>query len=496
MRTARLCPLALLAGLATVPLPAQAPPPAAVPLAAPATPRPAPPAAGSLAGRPISPFQGSVPTGEASAAELPLSLADALERGLATNLGAVDSAIDARVAEAQRRRDLSALLPQVAGQVRHQTGEVSLIQFGFQLPGVPTIIGPFSYQDARVSLQQRLLDLEALRRYQSSRAAAHAADLTRADVRDTVVLLVGSAYFQVVADAARVDTAGAQLAVSQALDQLAAHQVQVGLVPAIDSLRATVQRQTDEQRQAVARAALDKDKLVLARLIGLPPGQRFALTSRVDYETWRGPGLDAALQLAYASRSDLKSAAAAVAAAELAARAARDERLPSVRLSADYGAVGKNLASTDTTFTVAADVAVPLWSGGRTAAAEAQAAAALDRRRADLADLKGRIDFEVRAAFLDLEAAQTSVEVARKNAELAERALTQARDRFENGVTNNVEVVLAEEAVAAAHENYIASLFAHNFGKLSLLRAMGMAEQGARQYLGGAHPGGEASHGK
>ncbi|HEV7515231.1 MAG TPA: TolC family protein, partial [Thermoanaerobaculia bacterium] len=444
-----------------------------------------------------SPFLGSVPQGTATADEIPLSLGDAIERGLEANLGAINGDLDARVAEAQRQRALAALLPQLSGTVRQFRGEVALVTFGFQIPGVPAVIGPFSYQDARIGVSQEVLNLEALRNWQSARESAKAAHLSAADARDIVVLAVGSAYFQLVADQARVATAQAQLKASQTLDELASHQVEAGVVPAIDSLRARVQRQTDEQRLAVAQSAFEKDKIGLGRAIGLPSGQRFRVTTAVGYQPWTGPAQEAALALAYQSRSDYKSAEAALRAAELAERAVRAERLPTVGVGADYGRVGKTLGTTDGTYTINAQVSVPLWNGGRSGAAEAQAAAALARRRSELADFKGRLDADVRSAFLDLEAAQTSVEVAQKTVELAEQALTQARDRFENGVTNNVEVVLAAGSVVAAHENYIASLFSHNFSKLSLLRAMGLAEQGVKQYLSGVsgasgpHPGGK-----
>jgi outer membrane protein TolC len=450
-----------------------------------ATPRPAPPTQGAILSRSPSPFLGSVPQGTATAEEIPLSLGDAIERGLQANLGAIGADIDARVAEAQRQRALSALLPQLTGTVRQFKGEVALVTFGFKIPGVPDVIGPFSYQDARVGVSQEILNLEALRNWQASREAARAAHLSAADARDLVVLAVGSAYFQLVADQARVETAEAQRKASQALDELAAHQAEAGVVPSIDALRARVQRQTDEQRLAVARAAFEKDKLGLGRAIGLPPGQRFRVTTAVGYQPWTGPAQEDALKVAYQSRSDFKSAEAALHAAELTERAIRAERLPTLGVGADYGRVGKTLSSTDSTFTINAEVAVPLWNGGRSGAAEAQASAALERRRAEFADFKGRLDAEIRSAFLDLQAAQTSVEVAQQTVALSEQALTQARDRFENGVTNNVEVVLAAGSVAAAHENYIASLFSHNFSKLSLLRAMGVAEQGVKQYLSG-----------
>jgi outer membrane protein TolC len=480
---------ALLAAALAAPgaLLAQAPPPAGaagaeLPGTIP-TPRPAAPTPASIVSRTPSPYLGSVPSGTATAEEIPLSLSDAIARGLSSNLGAIDADLDVRTAESEQQRALSSLLPQLAGRIHHQTGEVSLIQFGFQLPGIPTIIGPFSYQDARIGLTEQLFNYQDIESYRAAREAARAASLTRDDSRDTVVLAVGAAYFQVVSSQARVTTSEAQQKASRSLADLATSQVQNGLSPAIDSLRAQVQAQTDEQRLAVARAQLEKDKLSLARLIGLPAGQRFRITTEVAYQPWTGPAAEDALKAAYQSRNDLKSATAALHAAELARRAAGAERIPALGFNADYGRIGKNLGRTDSTFTVAADLTVPLFTGGRTAAAEARAQALLDRRKAELADLTSRVDYEVRSAFFDLQAAQTSVEVAKRNIDLAEQAFAQSEDRFKNGVTGNVEVVLAAQAVAAANENYIASLFSHNFSKLALLKAMGVAEQGVRQYL-------------
>jgi outer membrane protein TolC len=456
----------------------------------PVTPVPAAPSPGALINRSPSPFLGSVPSGEASDQELSLSLGDVIERGLRCNLGLIGSDLDSRTAQAQRARALAVMLPQISGQVRHQTAEISLVQFGFTFPGVPILIGPFSYQEAGLGLTQDLFNLSALRTYQAAREAERAAQLSYGDARDTVVLVVGAAYYQLVASTARVETARAQLTGSQALEELAQNQVRSGLAPMIDQLRSTVQRRTDEQRLAVGEAQLAKDKLSLARLIGLPLGQRFTTTTPAAYLPWSGPNQEAALLAAYGARGDLKSAEAALRSAELARRAAAAQRLPTLGVNADYDRVGKTLGTTDGIYTLAAGISVPVFNGGRISAAIAQADAVLARRKAEYADFKARVDYEVRSAFLDLQAADTSVLVARDTADLARRTVEQARDRFSNGVTNNLEVVLAEEQVVAANENYTASLFAHNFAKLSLLRAMGLAEQGVRQYLSSAAPAG------
>jgi outer membrane protein TolC len=452
------------------------------------TPLPAAPSPAAVAGSP-SRYQGSVPAGEATGEVLQLSLADALERGLRANLGVLDKSLDSQVAQAERQRALSNLLPQLTGSVRHQTAELSLVTFGFKLPGFPEVIGPFSYQDARLTLTDQLFNVQSLYNFRSARESARAAELSLADARDLVVVVVGAAYYQVTASAARLETAQAQHQASQSLEGLAQDQVRNGLTPSIDGFRATVQRQTDDQRVAIDEATLEKDKLTLGRLIGLPAGQRFAVTTPVPYVPWSGPTEEQALQAAY-QRSDLKSAEAAVRAAELARDAAAAERLPSLSVSGDYGRVGKNLGSTDGTYTLIAGVSVPIYEGGRIHAEVTRADATLARKRADYADLKGRVEYEVRSNFLDLRAVETSVGVARSNVDLAERTLAAAQDRFANGVTNNLEVVLAEQELAAAHENYIASLFAHNFTKLQLLRAMGQVEQGIKQFLSGQAPGG------
>src|SRR5208283_290829 len=89
-----------------------------------------------------------------------------------------------------------------------------------------------------------------------------------------------------------------------------------------------------------------------------------------------------------------------------------------------------------------------------------------------------------------LKAAAQQVEVARLGLELAQQALAQSQDRFAAGVTNNVEVIQAQQQLASANDRLIASLYAHNIGKVLLARAIGNAEQAVQQYL--AEPGSTA----
>jgi outer membrane protein TolC len=136
-------------------------------------------------------------------------------------------------------------------------------------------------------------------------------------------------------------------------------------------------------------------------------------------------------------------------------------------------------------YEVAGSVSVPIYTGGRIAADIEQAEADLERRRAEYEDLRGRVAYDVRVAWLDVNASQSSVAVAEKNRALAGRALAESQDRYQNGVTNYLEVVQAQAVVAGAEENYIDSLYSWNLATTTLARAMGNAETRLPQLVGG-----------
>jgi outer membrane protein TolC len=250
-------------------------------------------------------------------------------------------------------------------------------------------------------------------------------------------------------------------------------------------LRSQVELQTRQQQLIAARNDYAKQKLSLARVIGLPPGQEFALTEKAPYEALTPLPIDVYLQRAYLARSDYLAAQAQVRAAELAHRAAAAGRYPTADLSANFGDIGVSPAQSNGTWQVDGGISIPIFAGGKVHSDILEADAQLKQARSQLADLRGRIDYEVRASLLDLNSAADQVNVARSSVELAEEALTQSRDRFTAGVTDNLEVVQAQESVAAAHESYIQSLYAHNLSKVELARAIGDAEQGVKRYLKG-----------
>jgi outer membrane protein TolC len=217
----------------------------------------------------------------------------------------------------------------------------------------------------------------------------------------------------------------------------------------------------------------------------LPPGQEFNLTEKAPYQALTPLPLDVYLQRAYASRADYQAAQSQVHAAELSHAAAAAERYPSAEVDANYGDIGVTPAQSNGTWQVTGSINIPIFAGGKVHSDLLEADAQLKQARSQLGDLRGRIDYEVRSALLDLNSAAEQVDVAHSSVDLAEQALAQSRDRFTAGVTDNLEVVQAQETVASAHESYIQSLYAHNLAKVELAHAIGDAEQGVKRFLKG-----------
>lgn len=420
---------------------------------------------------------------------LPVSLQDAINRGLRQNLGALLASADIRSARGQRWQQLSALLPHVTASPYDETSQVNLAEFGLTgniLPvKVPVSVGPFSYFDARFAFAQTIFDWASINNARAASQNLKSAEYTYKDARDLVVLAVGYTYLQGIADEARVRTAEAQVQTAQALFQQATDQVQAGTSPAIDALRANVELQTRQQQLIQARNNFSIQKLTIARVIGLPPGQEFDLTEKSPYEPFSGVTLEEALKRAYATRFDYQAAIAAVRAAEDARKAAKAGYLPSISFNADYGAAGTDASTATQVFDVKGTLNIPIFLGGSVHGSVLQAEATLAQARERQENLRVQIDADVRTAFFNLQSSADQVNVARSNIDLANQTLTQSRDRFAAGVTDSVEVVQSQELVASANEQFISSLYNFNFAKISLARAMGLAEENVKLFLKG-----------
>ena len=437
-------------------------------------------------------FLGGVPSGEPTDAVDTLTVVSAISRALEHNLGVLTAGQNLGRAQGARWRMLADLLPNISGRVGEVRQTINLAAFGFgggtgsPFGNIPTIVGPFNVFDARVFLSQSILDFGAIN---STRAETHnveAARLMFRSARDYVIHVAGSLFVQALAASARADAARAQQETARTLHQQALDLKQGGLIAGIDVLRAEVQLSTQTQRSTIAGNEFEKAKLLLARAIGLPLGQRFELDPALPDLPAADISVDAAVALAYQTRPDYKAALERVSAAEATRRSILGDALPSVRVDANYGEIGLSPADARATYAISGAVNVPIFQGGRTRGRLLEADADIRNRKAEADDLKAAIYYEVRTAFLDLDATGRQLALATKTRDLAGQQLTQARDRFAAGVANNIEVVQAQDAVAVATEQFIAAQYGYDLAKGALVRGTGTSEDLLRQLLGGA----------
>jgi outer membrane protein TolC len=337
-----------------------------------------------------------------------------------------------------------------------------------------------------LELSQDLFDVTAKYQLQSATGEAQASAMRNLDSRNVVVLAAASAYIAITASESGVRADSAALLSAKTLETLMRDRVDRSVSPRIDFIRAAVAERSTEQRLSLARIQLEKDKLALTRIVGLPLGQEFTLSTELSYHEAPESDLAALLVVARSNRDDLKAAKRMEDAANSAVKAASARRLPILSVQADFGGTGITPAHFYNTYDVVGAIRMPIFTGGEIASNVMDAKATQARRTAEYRDLDARVEYDVRTATLDLQGARISVSVASQNLDLAKEGLKEAKDRFDVGLANALELMQSEEAIAEAENNYIASLYAHNLAKLMLIRSTGTSEQDLQAYMGGS----------
>jgi outer membrane protein TolC len=430
-------------------------------------------------------FNGSLVTGKATDGVLDLSLDDAIARGLRQNLGLILQTTAQQNAKGQQFEQLQALLPTVTGDASIEVEQVNLAAYGLKFPGLNPIIGPFQVIDFRAYLTQNLVNVPSLENYIAARHNFAAAKLTAADARDMVVLTVGNAYLLCIADAARIDAVNAELATSKvSLDQATASH-DAGISPRLDVLRAQVDYQNEQQSLISAVNQLAKDKLALERTIGVPLEQAIRLTDTEPYKALDNLDPAAAFAQAVKNRKDLAAQGEQVKATESQKTAAFADQLPVAKFSGDYGDIGETVNHSHATFTATGTISAPILQVAKTKGEEEVADSNYQQAKDKLADQIQQVNADIRDAMLDIQSAAKLVDAAKSNLDLANEELSEAQQRFHAGVSDNLPVSQAQSSVEQANDQYISALYQHNAAKLSLARALGVAETNLKDYLGG-----------
>jgi outer membrane protein TolC len=446
-----------------------------------------------------NPYFGSVTAAPASDQILDLSLDDAVQRGLTNNFGLRQAEDGEKALRGEKNEALQQFLPTIdltgdTGVYQHNLaalgfGPDTIAKFKGLFPGgkIPAGLSEITRDDLTegdIRLNETLFSGPVIAGWKAAGAATRAAYFAKMTARGEVVQEVATAYLHALAAASEVDNAKAQVAADQVQFDNAHAAHEAGTAAHLDELRAQVQLQAEQQELIAAENALDKDLILLKREIGVAPGQKIRLTDRTPYGELAIQTPEEVCTVAYSSRQDYQNLQNQPVEYKAVHAAYRSQRLPTLSFSGFYGVDQVNGSGSHGVMAAEGTLSVPIFREGSLRGDTETAAAQLTSVNASLADLRVRIEYQVRSALLDVKATSELVDVARSNVDLAARTVSDETDRVNAGVDDNLPLVTAQATLAEAQSNLVESLYEYNLSKLALARAAGILEQQYRVYLG------------
>jgi outer membrane protein TolC len=424
---------------------------------------------------------------------LPLSLDEAIARGLQHNVGIVLNLQNQRSVHGQVLQVKNNLLPTMTAEAKTSAQQINLAALGFtpgavNLPGFdtsnfPTIV-KVNVTSAQLNLSQQLFNVPAYYLYRAAQRADDVASWTTLNQQGVVALNIATQYLRAVADASEIENARALLKADEvALNQAtASHDAGVGTN--LDVLRARVQLQTQQQTLINNENLFAKDKIALNRLMGMPAEQELTLTDTTPYAEFAALPLEQAMTLAMDRRKDLRSLESQVELADRTLKAVKYERLPSVSVNGFYGVLGETQGLYHGVFSAMGKLSFPIFQEGQLRGEREVAQSQLSGLQQQVQSLKVTIEQQIRSAMLDVEATNEQVKVAQSNVGLATQTLQDTTDRFAAGIDDNLPVVQAQASLAAAQSRLVETLYQYNQAKLLLARNTGVVESQYKTYLG------------
>ena len=412
---------------------------------------------------------------------LRLTLREAVQ--LALNQNPQVQVANLNVAQSQQDQVLAraGLLPQASFQAYEQTRRFPVAPLfglqhlppGFPLPGH---LGPYEVYQAGPAFSAPVFDLTLWRRWQASKEGVGTSRAQNQGVREQIAMLVVSQYLGSLRASADMKAARSRVDLAQALYDQAADLQKNGVGTGIDTLRANVELQNERQRLIESQTQLQTSLYGLAQLLNVDPKREIELADQVSFFATPAIQVDQSLEAAYSNRPEMKALLHAQRQVELEKQQASESRYPTLSFDGYWAEQGLTPATAIPAYTYGFNFNVPLFTGGRIGAQRARADLELRKVSQQEQEQRNQIALQVRTAIAQLAAARSEVDVANQAVGLANEEVTQARDRFQAGVANNIEVISAQDALARANDNQIVALYRYNQARADLARATGQME--------------------
>ena len=403
-----------------------------------------------------------------------LSLKDAVQLALKQNPRVMASRLLSLESDRERQISRSALLPQANLTATGLLGQYN--KASIQRTSERTTAGPYQMIQAGPAYSQSLLDLPLFRSYQIAREGVRESLAVENVTREDVVATVVAQYLLVLRAFAIHDAAKARVALAERLYEQAESLQRTGIGLKIDTTRAEVELQNERQNLIDAKTLTHTTNYILAELLDLPQDREPVVIDELEFFDVAEVETTTAIDAALVSRPEMQAQAAKERITRLERKAASEQRAPQIDFSGDWLYQGSRFNNGIPAYTYQIDLSVPLFTGGRIHAEIARAGLERQRIEQDRRLLEARIVREVKSAIDELNAAHKNVEVANLGLQLATDEVAQAERRFAAGVTTNVEVVTAQDALARANSNQIEALYRFNQSRVNLAQAMGVVQ--------------------
>jgi len=386
---------------------------------------------------------------------------------------------EVRVARARAAESRASLLPNVESYAQQSSLIRSLASLGAEavkLPfniHLPSAAGPYDVTDVRATASQSVFDFSSLRRWQAARNVVGATKFEQNHATNEVSALVAKAYVAAERADSDVEASNADVALAQALLTQSQRQKDAGTGLGIEVTRQKVKLADQTQHLLQAQNERTRSHLQLLRVIGLRLDTEVELTDKLAYAQEEPLTLEQAKEQAFKNRQDFLAQQEHQNSARLAFSAATWQRLPTIQVWGDYGTIGQTDIHIAPTRDYGVTLKFPIFDGGRIDATRAEDSSRYREEKIRSNDLKQQIELDVRTALDSLRSAEEQVRVAEEGLDLAGNELTQARRRYDAGVTNGLEVTDSQTQLEHARDNQIAAMFNYNVARVELGEAMG-----------------------
>jgi outer membrane protein TolC len=421
----------------------------------------------------------SAQTPSGTARPMKLSLKSAIQIALEGNAQIQLAAEGVQLANARAERIHKDLLPDFAAYASVENNALNLAPIG--LPANVQINNlhlsdfgsTYNLIQSKMILNQKILDLGLRQRIKASRGGIGVAEAEQDNTKSQIAAQVAKLYLWAGRVDVMVDTAKANVTLAETLLKSTQDRQSTGTGLAVETARAGVQVANARQQLLVAESQRIQTHLNLLKTMNVDLDVALDLTDRLSVPSVNVSSLEQALEDAMKYRADYRAQAHREENARLTYHATELDRLPSIQGVADYGAAGAGISNLRPTHSVGVSLKVPIVDSGRRRAEMAENIIAVRQEEIRTKDLRRQIELEIKLALGAMRNAQLQVSTAQEGLTLAESELAHARQRYDEGVVNSIEITDAQNRIERARDNSTDALFNLNSAQIDLLTATG-----------------------